>query len=333
MTVRRAGSDPARDPDSGAALSSVSWPRVALFYGVALGGAMLVALVIWGLRQVLGAAATVPGLAVEALLYMPLPLLAGLAVEKAAHRRPLLARERRSLRTGFWRTYARNAFVAVLLVLVIVAAAVTLAWLAGRWGIGAAGHIVTSQSELDERLAEAGSGVAAGSLPAAWILGVGVIAAGIVAGVTVNAIFALGEEYGWRGVLADELRPLGRAQASLLTGILWGFWHAPIIMLGHNYGASWPAGIFVMVTWTVPLSFLLTWARDRTGSVLAPAMLHGAFNGVVGVFTLLIIGGNVLVRFPVGLLMSLTLAGIAVLVWRLPVTSTRHDGPGWRQQW
>jgi membrane protease YdiL (CAAX protease family) len=142
-----------------------------------------------------------------------------------------------------------------------------------------------------------------------------------VAGLTVNGLFALGEEYGWRGVLADELRPLGRAKATLLTGILWGFWHAPIIMLGHNYGTAWEGGIFVMVTWTVPLSFLLTWARDRTGSVIAPAMLHGAFNGVAGVFAYLIVGGSVLVRFPVGLLMSLTLAAIAAVVWRLPASS------------
>ena len=89
---------------------------------------------------------------------------------------------------------------------------------------------------------------------------------GLAAGLTVNGLFAFGEEYGWRGVLADELRPLGLARASLLTGVLWGLWHAPIIILGHNYGTQWGCGASpVMVMWTVPMSFLLTWARERTG--------------------------------------------------------------------
>ena len=73
-----------------------------------------------------------------------------------------------------------------------------------------------------------------------------------------------------------------------------------------------------MVTWTVPLSYLLTWSRERTGSVLAPAMLHGACNGVLGVFTLIIVGGNVLISLPVGLLMALTLTLVALAVWRIP---------------
>jgi membrane protease YdiL (CAAX protease family) len=318
MIIRRAEGAAAPTQTDGAS-ASVTWSRPALFYGVALGGAVVVAFGIWCLRQLLGGAATVPSLAVTALLYMPLPMLAGLVVERRARRRSLLSREWQGLRSSFWRTYGRNATAAVALVVVIVVASFAVAWLAGRWGVFGAGHIVANQSELSERLAQAGAELPPGSLPDIWVLAGIIVMAGIVAGLSVNALFALGEEYGWRGVLADELRPLGRARATLLTGILWGLWHAPIIMLGHNYGSSWQAGILVMVTWTVPLSFLLTWARDRTGSVIAPAMLHGAFNGVVGVFAYLIIGGNVLIRLPVGLLMSLTLACVAVLVWHLPV--------------
>ena len=53
--------------------------------------------------------------------------------------------------------------------------------------------------------------------------------------------------------------------------------------------------------------------------MLAASILHGAFNGIAGVFSLVIIGGNVLVALPVGLLMALTLTVLAVVVWRLPV--------------
>ena len=61
---------------------------------------------------------------------------------------------------------------------------------------------------------------------------------------------------------------------------------------------------------------------------MAPAILHGAYNGVLGVFTYLIIGGHVLVSLPVGLLMSLTLTSVALVLWRLPMHpgSPTHDG-------
>ena len=48
---------------------------------------------------------------------------------------------------------------------------------------------------------------------------------------TVNGLFGFGEEYGWRGWLADELRPLGPVVANLVTGVLWGLWHTPLILL------------------------------------------------------------------------------------------------------
>lgn len=326
MIIRR--TETAAAPgEAGTAPTAVAWSRAALFYGVALGGAVVIAFGIFCLRQLLGAAATLPSLAATAFLYMPLPMLAGLVVESAAGRRSLMSREWQGLRSGFWRTYGRNALAAVALMLVVVVTSFAVAWLAGRWGVVGAGHIVANRSELSERLAQAGTEIPPDSLPAIWVLAGGIVLAGIVAGLSVNALFALGEEYGWRGVLADELRPLGQAKATLLTGILWGLWHAPIIMLGHNYGPSWQGGILVMVTWTVPLSFLLTWARNRTGSVIAPAMLHGAFNGVVGVFAYLIIGGNVLIRLPVGLLMSLTIAIVAVVVWHLPVPPNSASTP------
>ncbi|HEY5978259.1 MAG TPA: CPBP family intramembrane glutamic endopeptidase [Microlunatus sp.] len=298
---------------------AVRWARVGLFYGIALGGAVIVALVIWVLRRTIGDAAVLVGTAVTALLYMPLPMVAGLIVERVAGRRPLIVAEWRSLRTGFWRTYGRNAVTAVVLIMAILVLAAAVAWSSGVLGIPGAGHLVTSDAELNERLSQVSGGLALGTAA----LSVGAVAAtgivqGIAAGLTINGLFAFGEEYGWRGVLADELRPLGRFRAPLLTGVLWGLWHAPIIMLGHNYGSEWRWGVFVMVAWTVPFSFVLTWARERTGSVLAPAMLHGAANGALGMFVYLVIGGNALIALPVGLLMAITLTVLAIVIWHLP---------------
>jgi membrane protease YdiL (CAAX protease family) len=48
---------------------------------------------------------------------------------------------------------------------------------------------------------------------------------GLVAGLTINALAALGEELGWRGLLLRELSPPGFWRVSLLTGLVWGIWH------------------------------------------------------------------------------------------------------------
>ncbi len=47
-------------------------------------------------------------------------------------------------------------------------------------------------------------------------------------------------------------------KANLVTGVIWGLWHAPLIALGHNWTAP-PGclGIFMFVLITTPLSFIL----------------------------------------------------------------------------
>ena len=291
--------------------SPVAWGRVALYYGVALGGSTLAAFAAWAASRSLGDAGSVAALVIVAVFYMPMPLVAGLITERVAGRRPLLADEWRALRTRFWRTYGRNVAASVAVMVAVLVTAFLVAWVAGALAIPGAGHLA----------------VANGPLPSAVLVPV-VIAEGILAGITINGLFAFGEEYGWRGVLAQELQPLGAVRANLVTGVLWGLWHAPVInLLGHNYGSEWGWGIPVMVAWVTPFSFLLWRVRERTGSVLAPAMLHGAANGSLGVFSLVITGGNVLVALPVGLLLALTLTIVAAVAWRLPVL----DPPGPRQ--
>lgn len=299
-------------------MKTVNWKLVGVFYGIALGGAFVAAVLIWALRG-LGPAGALLGTAATAVLYMPLPLVAGLITERVARRRPLIADEWQALRKKFFRVYGRNALVAVVLVVAIVVLGFLVAWLTGAAGLPGAGHLVGSDAELRERLMQVSPAVTADTpLPPAWVLAVSVLAQGVLAGLTINALFAFGEEYGWRGVLADELRPLGLVKATALTGVLWGLWHAPIIYLGHNYGTEWGWGIPMMVTWTLPLSFLLTWSRERTGSVLAPSMLHGLYNALIGVFAMVIIGGQLFVSLPMGYLAGAMLTVLALVVWRLP---------------
>ena len=47
--------------------------------------------------------------------------------------------------------------------------------------------------------------------------------------------FSFGEEWSWRGYLLPQLLPLGQWRALLISGAIWGLWHAPLIVLGANY--------------------------------------------------------------------------------------------------
>lgn len=100
----------------------------------------------------------------------------------------------------------------------------------------------------------------------------------------INTLFALGEELGWRGFLLPHLLPLGRWQAILLTGAIWGFWHAPTtLFFGYNFPAHPYLGILLMIIGCMLLGTLLAWLYLRTGSPWAPAFAHGTINAVAGV--------------------------------------------------
>lgn len=110
----------------------------------------------------------------------------------------------------------------------------------------------------------------------------------LVLGVTINAALAFGEEFGWRGYLLWELAPLGFWRASLLIGVLWGLWHAPIIVEGYNYSSFPVVGIVAMTAATITFSFTYTYLVVRARSVLAAVFFHGVFNasgGLVVVYT------------------------------------------------
>ncbi len=49
---------------------------------------------------------------------------------------------------------------------------------------------------------------------------------------------ALGEELGWRGYLLPHIETLGRWRAALLSGLLHGIWHLPLIFLTSVYHAG-----------------------------------------------------------------------------------------------
>ena len=97
-----------------------------------------------------------------------------------------------------------------------------------------------------------------------------------------NTLFALGEELGWRGYLLPKLFPLGQGRAILLSGVIWGVWHWPAILQGHNYPNQPILGMFLMIGFCVLFGAILSWLYLRTGSPWAPALGHASLNAFAG---------------------------------------------------
>lgn len=123
-------------------------------------------------------------------------------------------------------------------------------------------------------------------------------------GTTVNAVFAMGEEFGWRGYLLWELAPLGFWRASATIGVIWGLWHAPIIVAGYNYPSFPYIGVLAITIACLSFSPVYTYLVMKARSVLAAALLHGVFNGSAGIVIAFAVTDNPvlgeLVASPVG---------------------------------
>ncbi len=297
----------------------VAWNRVAEYYAIAFGFACLLGLGLWlaGADLISGSAALVFQLTL-AFFYMPLPIVAGLIVEKRAGRGYLIGVEKRTILRNFGRVTLISFAVSIGIYLANLG--VTLL-LGNALGIAGIGRLVTSQAEMLRAVAQSMPAAATeanlAATPPVGLLYTLWPFVGIIAGFTINGLFAFGEEYGWRGVLMDLLKPLGSVKANLLTGVMWGLWHAPVIALGFNYGAARGWGILMMCLVMTPLSFILWRAREFSRSVVAPAIIHGAFNGFAGFFLFLTLGRTTLVAVPVGIAGALALTLVAVVMWRM----------------
>ena len=118
------------------------------------------------------------------------------------------------------------------------------------------------------------------------------IAQSLFAGYTINAFFAFGEELGWRGYALKALQDKKFLFVCLITGIVWGLWHFPLILIGHNYPQYPIAGVGMMTIWCILLSPVMTYITIKSKSVITASIFHGCLNAFAGITVLYIAGGN-----------------------------------------
>ncbi len=100
----------------------------------------------------------------------------------------------------------------------------------------------------------------------------------LVASPLINSLFGFGEEWGWRGFLLPRLMPLGKARSYILLGVIWGLWHAPLIVMGFNYPGYPLLGVLGMVGMTTALGVYINELTLRHRSTILAGWVHGLFN-------------------------------------------------------
>ncbi|MDY0104795.1 MAG: CPBP family glutamic-type intramembrane protease [Lentimicrobium sp.] len=89
-----------------------------------------------------------------------------------------------------------------------------------------------------------------------------------------------------------QFRTMNFMKASLLIGSIWGIWHAPLILMGHNYPQHPQIGVLMMTVLCILLTPLLLYFTIKSKSVIAAAIAHGTMNATATISIIPITGGN-----------------------------------------
>jgi membrane protease YdiL (CAAX protease family) len=256
---------------------------------------------------------SIQGIILIAVLYMPSPLVAALIAEKG------LVKSR--IKVPYLRSKQMVVFLLapVLAIVLFTALYFAVIYLLGNvLQVPVFGHIATTSVEIMKGAADLVGQQAvneAGTPPPPIVLIVASVWGAIVAGWTINALFAMGEEYGWRGLLWEEFKEKGFLKANIIIGSIWGLWHAPLILQGYNYPGRPLLGIFLMVLFAIGFSFVLSALTTRTNSVWPAAAAHGMFNALAVLLLMFLVDANALIMGPLGLIGALLFSVIGLIMW------------------
>ncbi len=110
----------------------------------------------------------------------------------------------------------------------------------------------------------------------------------LVLGPIMNFITCFGEEWGWRGYLLPKMSEKLPAIPMLsVNGVIWGLWHAPLTVIGHNYGVDYPgfpfAGIGAMCVFCIVMGIFLSYVAMKSKSCIPAVLGHGAINSIAAI--------------------------------------------------
>jgi membrane protease YdiL (CAAX protease family) len=142
-----------------------------------------------------------------------------------------------------------------------------------------------------------------------------ILVSSLMAGVSVNALAAFGEEYGWRNYLVHALREKKFWPAALFIGVVWGIWHFPLILMGHNYPNEPQWGVLLMVVMCILLGVIELYFVLKSKSMIVAAILHGTINALAGVVIYFTLGGNDFLNGMTGLSGFIVMALTIVCLW------------------
>lgn len=162
--------------------------------------------------------------------------------------------------------------------LIPIVVAVGGLWLGSLLGVFPADFVTFKGFEQVVAMQSAMTGAPTPSMPVGALVAMQFVNV-LIASLFVNLVPALGEEIGWRGWMLPKLLRFGPWPAIILSGVIWGLWHAPAVLLGYNYPGSpgWLA-LLAMVVMSTIMGGIFGWLRLRGGSVWPAALAHSSFN-------------------------------------------------------
>ena len=182
-----------------------------------------------------------------------------------------------TVRLSYWRYYLFALLSPLIVALVIVALAV---------GLGVSEPDFSLQRALRALSLDVGPAFSAASW--FWLaLPLGLLGQSILV-----TPLLWGEEFGWRGYLQVRLFARRPLLAAVTTGLIWGVWHYPVILMGYQYPDHPVLGLLTFPVTTIFLSIIFGWLRLKTGSVWSASLAHAATNAAGGSLIVLLFWGG-----------------------------------------
>ncbi|MCK5198847.1 MAG: CPBP family intramembrane metalloprotease, partial [Spirochaetales bacterium] len=89
----------------------------------------------------------------------------------------------------------------------------------------------------------------------------------------------IGEELGWRGYALNKLQEkYSPLMASIILGLLWGFWHMPLWFLSGYTGLQLFYYIIAFLIGVISLSVIITFFYNKSKNILIAMWIHFWFN-------------------------------------------------------